>query len=105
MTIKAEKWDQERGPERRVRWPMLKSLLLSLLSVYVLVFPVCLLASWLLGWTWVDPDQTRNLTLLEVGLRAFWHSLQMTFFLLLRFWYVTVPVVWLNAVAISRRRG
>ncbi len=103
MTIKAERWDQLRHPDRLTFRPTVKSALLSLLSIYTLVLPVCLFVSWFSAWTWLDPKQAQNLSRLQLLLALIWHSLLMTLFLLLQFWYLAVPVVWLNAVAISRR--
>lgn len=103
MTIKAERWDLHHCPDRRACRPSGKSVLLSFLSIYVLVLPVCLLASWFLGWTWLNPEERGSLSLFQVGSRLLWHSLLMTLQVLLGFWYLTVPAVWLNAIAISRR--
>ncbi|MEY2465520.1 MAG: hypothetical protein QOD03_41 [Verrucomicrobiota bacterium] len=82
---------------------MLKCMLQSALSIYVLVFPLCLFISFL-SWIPIGPDPEKATTSLGFYALALARVFILTFWFIARFCYVTLPVIWLNAVFIAKRR-
>ncbi len=86
--------------EARLVWT---SALQSAASIYVLAFPFCLFIA---HFTWLPIGPEPALAASTTG----WVAVALvrvavvTFWFLANFWYITVPVVWLNAILIAKRK-
>ena len=105
MTIKFEKWDGDRPADIQRRSQFAKPLVFSAASIFFIVLFPCMVLAWFFAWTWVEPESRTGLdsSAVAVAFAVIIHAAHSAFLLLIKLWYVSVPAVWLNALAISRR--
>jgi hypothetical protein len=105
MTIKSEKWDQKRPDDIKVGGRMAKSFILSAASIYLIVLVPCIFMDWFFAWTWTDAHGTTELdsSAPKLAFAVITHAVQTAFLVIVGLWYVTLPIIWLNALAISKR--
>src|SRR4030095_7897711 len=94
---------EQEARERTDSALMLKCVAQSAVSIYFLVFPFCLLLAHLL-WLPIGPNPAEAATTAGYVVLALARVAVVTFWFLAMYWYVSLPVILLNAHFIAKRK-